>query len=167
MDTEVLQALADKQSIQDVLARYCRGLDRMDMAMAKSVFHADCPVNYHGIYQGTGHGFVDFVWDAHSYMERHSHQVNNLLIELEGNRAASEAYLSLVLWTLPDEQGQRTEMVIRGRYLDRWERGPDSWLIREREYVQDMQVDRPLEPAMVSDLSTRDDRDASWRFLSR
>jgi hypothetical protein len=53
--SEVIPALEEvamarviaRQAIRDVLSRYCRGLDRMDKAMAYSVFHADasaCPM---------------------------------------------------------------------------------------------------------------------------
>ena len=84
MSDALVQALLDKQSIRDVLSRYCRGLDRMDKQMAYAVWHPDGTAFYDGIFEGTGHGFVDWVWQAHAAMERHSHQITNVLIELDG-----------------------------------------------------------------------------------
>lgn len=162
-----LQALVDKQAIRDVLSRYCRGLDRMDMEMAKAVWHADGTAFYDGIFEGTAHGFVDWVWEAHSAMERHSHQITNVLIELDGDRATSEAYVTVVLWTRPDASGRQQELVGRGRYLDRWERRDGIWAIEHRVHLLDLSSVLPLDRAEVSEGSTRDDRDLSFGFLSR
>ena len=65
-----LDALLDTQAIRDVLSRYCRGLDRMDRPMAESVWHEGGTADYVGIYEGTGHGFIEWVWKAHAAMER-------------------------------------------------------------------------------------------------
>ena len=37
----------------------------------------------HGLFEGTGHGFIDWVWKAHEGMERHSHQITNVLIDVD------------------------------------------------------------------------------------
>ena len=119
---DALVTLWAKQEIRDVLSRYCRGLDRMDREMAESVFHEDAPANYIGMYAGTGRGFIEWVWGAHEGMERHSHQITNVLIEVDAadETAVSEAYVTVCLWTKPDEHGTQIEIVARSRYLDRW-----------------------------------------------
>ena len=161
-----LRDLIDKQAIADIHARYCRALDRMDKAAAYDLFRDDCRVNYYGIYEGTGRGFVDWVWQAHAHMERHSHQITNMLIDNSGDSAVSEAYVTVVLWSLADEEGVQKEIVCRGRYLDRLEREGGQWRITQREHVVDMHSVYALERAAVSDCSTRDRSDASWRFFS-
>ena len=60
-DTGV-EKILDRHEIYDVLCRYCRGLDRMDKEMAYAVWHEDGTALYHGMYEGTGRGFVDWVW---------------------------------------------------------------------------------------------------------
>jgi len=162
-----LQALLDQQAIRDVLARYCRGLDRMDKPMAYAVWHADATACYDGIYEGSGHGFVDWVWQAHAAMERHSHQITNVLIELDGDRARSEAYVTVVLWTLPDTDGRQQELVGRGRYLDRWERREGRWAIAHRTHLLDLSSVHPLRRADTSPSASRDERDPSFGFLRR
>ncbi len=155
---------ADKLAIRDVLSRYCRGLDRMDKAMAYSVFSEDAPAHYYDIYEGTGHGFVDWVWEAHAAMERHSHQITNTLIELDGDTASSEAYVTVVLWMR--EAGDMIETVVRGRYLDRWEKREGRWLIVHREHVLDTQSTNGVPVADAPNKeSTRDDADPSFRFI--
>lgn len=167
-----VQVMLAKQAIRDVLSRYCRGLDRMDKAMAYSVFHPRAKALYHDIYTGTGHGFVDWVWEAHGAMERHSHQITNVLIEVDGDRAVSEAYVTVALWTLADDSGKQLEIVGRGRYLDRWSRtstesGEDCWVIEYREHILDMQTLIDLQPGAVNSQSARDDSDASFQFFKK
>jgi hypothetical protein len=160
----LIAELADKAAIRDVLSRYCRGLDRMDKPMAYSVFAAEATANYYGIYTGTGHGFIDWVWGAHLTMTSHSHQITNVLIELTGDSAVSEAYVTVVL-----QQQRETgavEMQARGRYLDRWSKRDGRWVIVEREHVIDTQSEMPLAATGKSVESRRDERDISFKFLS-
>ena len=154
----------DKLAIRDVLGRYCRGLDRMDRQMAYSVFADGAPALYHGMYEGSGHGFIDWVWEVHQGMERHSHQITNVLIELDGECARSESYVTVTLWIGDDKDLK--EIVCRGRYLDRWERRGDQWLIVEREHVLDTQSINgvPISDA-PSKLSQRDESDPSFKLF--
>ena len=156
--------LGDKAASREGLSRYCRGLDRMDKDMARAVFAPQASANYYGIYTGTGHGFIDWVWEAHRGMETHSHQITNVLIELDGDSAVSEAYVTVVL-----QQQRETgavEIQARGRYLDRWSKRAGCWLIVEREHVIDAQSEVPLQAIAKSAESRRDRDDASYRFFS-
>ncbi|MBB84987.1 MAG: hypothetical protein CL931_14360 [Deltaproteobacteria bacterium] len=168
-EPETLETLIAKQAIRDVLSCYCRGLDRMDREMADAVFWEGATADYLGIYEGTGHGFVEWVWGSHSNMERHSHQITNVLIELgeDGASATSEAYVTVVLWTLPDGDGKQLELVGRGRYLDRWEKRDGRWAIADRVHVLDMSSQAPLGRADISEESRRDERDPSFRFIPK
>jgi hypothetical protein len=162
-----LATLWAKQEIRDVLSRYCRGLDRMDREMAESVFHPDAPANYIDMYEGTGHGFIDWVWTAHEGMERHSHQITNVLIDVdvEAETAVSEAYVTVCLWTKPDEHGTQIEIVARSRYLDRWAHRDGRWAISDRTHVLDMQVGRPVVMHGANAQSRRDTSDPSYALF--
>ena len=167
MSDAAVQQLLDQQAIRDVLSRYCRGLDRMDKEMAYAVWHPDGTAFYDGIFEGTGRGFVDWVWQAHAAMERHSHQITNVLIELEGDRATSESYVTVALWTRPDAEGRQLELVGRGRYLDRWQRRAGVWAIEHRIHLLDLSSSVPLDRADVSAGSTRDEQDLSFEFIPK
>ncbi|HQR02916.1 MAG: nuclear transport factor 2 family protein [Proteobacteria bacterium] len=162
MDAPLIELL-EKSAIRDVLYRYCRGLDRMDKPMSYAVFAAESTTNYHGIYQGTGHGFIDWVWESHKLMATHSHQITNMLIDLQGNTATSEAYVTVIL------QQHRTEGAVeiqcRGRYLDRWTKRDGRWEIVEREHIIDTQSEMPLPGVGKSPESRRDNEDRSYRYL--
>jgi len=167
MDDPTLRELLDKQAIRDVLSRYCRGLDRMDKEMARAVWHDGGTAFYDGMFEGTGHGFIDWVWQAHAAMERHSHQITNVLIELGGDKATSESYVTVVLWTLPDAEGRQRELLGRGRYLDRWERRDGRWAIEHRVHLRDLSSSVPLERAEVSEGASRDATDLSFEFIAK
>jgi len=167
MSDQLIQKLIVKQEIRDALSRYCRGLDRMDKEMASSVWHADSTALYYDMYEGTGHGFIDWVWVAHESMQCHSHQITNVLTRVDGDKAVSEAYISLVLWTLPSDDGKQMEIAVRGRYLDRWSFRDNKWAIDHREFVTDTHTMRDLNKGPVSDKSTRDMTDASFAFIEK
>ena len=110
--TEV-HAVAAKQAIRDALASYCRSMDRMDRDLALATWHADGTCEYVDMFEGTGAGFVDWVWGMHEGMIRHSHQITNVLMEVdvEGDRAVSEAYVTVALWSPPEDSP--TEIISR------------------------------------------------------
>src|ERR1700722_12511846 len=119
MGDERLDRLLDEAAIREVLARYCRAMDRMDRELALSVWHPGATCNYVDFFEGTAEGFVDAVWQAHSHLFRHSHQIANSLIEINGDRAVSETYATATLWAPAPDDGI-VEITAKGRYLDRW-----------------------------------------------
>ena len=50
--------LLAKQEIADLVARYMRGLDRLDRELLRSTFHDDATTDY-GFFQGSPDDFVD------------------------------------------------------------------------------------------------------------
>ena len=50
-----------------------------------------------GLYRGSAAGFVEWLWPGHVAMVGHRHEVSNILIELQGDRAASETYVFVTL----------------------------------------------------------------------
>ncbi len=138
-----VDVLVAKQAITEVLYRYCRGLDRMDREVALSVFHDGATADYGPLFAGTGVEFVDWVWTAHQGLDNHSHQITNVLIDVNGDRAVSEAYVTVALRTKPDD-GNIVDIVDRGRYLDRWARLDGRWAIEERRFVEDFQAIYPV-----------------------
>src|SRR2546423_1369381 len=101
-DTDV-QVLLAKQAISEVLDGYCRGLDRMDRDLALTTWHDGGTADYGELYSGTGAGFIDWVFVQHAALALHSHQIANRLIAVDGDRAASEAYVTVTLLTDPND----------------------------------------------------------------
>src|SRR5690349_3081051 len=132
-----LAALLAKQDIRDALSRYCRAMDRRDEALAASIWHDDGSADYGPIFQGTGAGFAAWVTEIHGNFARHSHQITNVLIDLDDacENAVSEAYVTVALWSPPSDSGEVTQVTGRGRYLDRWAHRDGRWAITAQQFV--------------------------------
>jgi hypothetical protein len=124
-------------AITEVLYRYCRSMDRIDAELGYLTWHDDGTAHYSGLYEGSGRGFIDWVCELHRPMVATSHQVTNILIQVDGNTAASEAYVTVRLRT-DDGSGKLIDIVGAGRYLDRWSYRNDRWAIDHRQYVSDI-----------------------------
>ena len=166
----VLAEMRDQLSIREVLYRYCRAMDRMDHQLGSSVWHPGGTADYGVIFEGTGQGFVDWVMVTHAGLDRHSHQIANVLIEVNGDQAASEAYVTACLRSKPAENGEVVEITSRGRYLDRWSRREAGWAIDHRIFVDDMTTTRTLTAQEAGDPSggpgRRDVEDPSYSVFA-
>ena len=169
MEGSDIETLVAKQAITEVLYQYCRGLDRMDRELALSVFHDGSTADYGPMFSGTGAEFVDWVWTAHEGLDAHSHQITNVLIHVTGDRATSEAYVTVALRSKPVD-GEIFDVVDRGRYLDRWARRDGRWAIEQRRFVEDFQAiyPVPLSPATDGSAATgrRGPDDPSYRLAT-
>lgn len=158
--------LLDKAEITDQVANYCRAVDRMDRELLLSVFHPDATMEYTDRFpNGTVPEFVDFVWQFHGTLIAHSHQTTNSLIRLWGDQAASEFCFTAGLWFTDPEDGKTKELLVRGRYVDRWVRSGETWLITQRWIATDLREVREVSP--YHDTSgRRDKQDRSYEFLA-
>lgn len=177
--------LAAKQAITEVIHRYCRGLDRMDRALVASCWHPGGTDDHAPLYAGPFEGFIDWVFPLHAGMECTRHNVSNILIELDGDKAASETYWTLTLRTAIN--GTLCDIQAQGRYVDNWECIDDVWAIRHRQSLSDLDRVEPVQrtladppedpdapPAIMPNNpdvppkpSTRDPGDYSYRYLKR
>ncbi|GCE41164.1 nuclear transport factor 2 family protein [Rhodococcus sp. USK10] len=131
---EILRRLVDRNEIHDVLMRYCRGVDRCDESILKSVYHHDS-YDDHGYWRGNGHEFASFV--AKRLMAANlstTHSVTNVLIDIDGDSARSESQVMVTLV----RRGEPTVVDLMGaRYLDKLTRRDGVWRIAERTVVLD------------------------------
>lgn len=165
IDTESLQRLLDQQMIADQLHCYARAMDRIDNTLGRSVFHEDATADYGEIYQGTGHGFVEWVSEMHRTLLTHAHQLGNILISIEGDRAGSEAYVSVEARFM-DEDQRLIGLTSRGRYIDQWEKREDGvWRISHRRYIQEMDTSAPVTSSYAT-AGSRDGEDPSYKVLN-
>jgi hypothetical protein len=162
--SDATRALADRQAITDQLYRYCRAMDRMDHALGHSIWHEDGTADYgETVFQGLGRDFIDHVCRQHAQLLSHSHQVTNIIIELDGDRAGSEAYVTATLRMT--REGKLLQMVVLSRYVDRWSRRNGRWAIDRRVTVMDMDDIREVTPMKGHDRGRRDRTDPSYDVL--
>lgn len=156
---------ADRQAIVDQHHHYCRAMDRIDHALGYAVWHDDGIADYGTLYQGSGRGFVDWVCETHRGLIGHAHRISNILIDLDGEQAGSEAHVHAVLRF---QEGDRLRQAnVYGRYLDRWSRRDGRWAIDRRVYVQDFDDVRDVGTILVGGWGRRDRDDPSYAVLPR
>jgi 3-phenylpropionate/cinnamic acid dioxygenase small subunit len=88
-----LQALHDKIEIQELLARYARGVDSKDWALWKTVFTSDAHVDYRsaGAPAGPRDEIADWLARGLATLPMTQHFITNVEIELDGDRAKVRA----------------------------------------------------------------------------
>jgi hypothetical protein len=129
-----LSELVDKADCTDLVMRVARAIDRCDAVLLASLFHPDA-TDDHGLFTGTATDFIAFVMPLLATMKRTQHVLGQTLVELDGDRAASETYF-VAHHTLAGPEGD-IFMLAAGRYLDRFERRDGAWKISHRHAVYD------------------------------
>mgnify|MGYP000875217920 CR=1 FL=1 len=160
-----LRRAADMQEIRDCLMNYCRGIDRGDGEALRRAYHADATED-HGPFSGRVADFIPFVLDVLRNVEVCLHMIQNVLIEIEGDVAVSEAYFIAI----QREKDADVEDFISGRYLDRFERRSGEWRIAHRVVVLDWsrrgkyEGPSPYEPLASFPASKRGPEDLLYRI---
>lgn len=134
MITREIQDIIDKQSIAEVLFRYCRGIDRGDRAMVASAYWPDA-WDDHMAMEGGLEAFLDFALETVRDI-RTAHLLTNILIEIEDDGTArSESYV----WAYHHMkiEGGHEDVVFGCRYLDHLEKRGAQWRIIRRKLVMD------------------------------
>ena len=159
-----IRVLLDRQAIADKLAAYCRAVDRLDIPLGHTVFHADGHADYGAsLYQGDGRGVIDFICQSHLQVLNCSHQICNSIITLDGDSAGSETYFHSATRLMME--GQVTQIRVWGRYLDTWSKRNGEWAIDRRLTVFDFDELRDITRTMRGDEGRKDRSDPSYAVL--
>lgn len=149
--------VSDRQAIAEMLYRYCRCVDRLDRELGYSIWHEGAEADYGDFYHGDGPGLINLICRQHEHLLYHSHQLSNILIELDGVYAVSESYVTA---NLRLQQGEKLQqMTVWSRYLDHWSKRNGCWGIDRRQALRDFDEIRDVVP--LSQVSSEGARDAS------
>jgi hypothetical protein len=139
-------------------------MDRIDAELGYSIWHPDGVADYGEVFQGSGRGFIDFVCEQHRRALRHSHQMSNIIIELEGDVAGSESYVTATMRVADGEQ--QKQLTVWSRYIDRWSRREGRWGIDKRIAIRDFSEMRSIVSIGQSENGSRDRSDPSYAALN-
>lgn len=134
MTKDRMEEYLDKQEIYELACKYMRGLDRWDRALFRSVFHDDAVCDY-GFFKGDPDAFTDFCMEALGTHKSNHHMIGNVLIDVEGDTAYGEVYFNA--YHKVDMEGVDTDLIIAGRYVDRYEKRDGVWKIAYRSEIND------------------------------
>jgi 3-phenylpropionate/cinnamic acid dioxygenase small subunit len=122
----------DRQDISDVLVRYATGIDRRDWTLFRTVFTGDCQLDYGEI--GTFDGVdavTDFMEKAHAMAGHTMHRLTNMVITVDGDRAAARTYIDGLIMMADNKSG----VSAIGYYDDEIVRTGDGWRIARRQFT--------------------------------
>jgi SnoaL-like domain len=77
-----VQLLLAERDVKNVVLRYCRGVDRMDLALVRSCYHPDAD-DHHGDFAGGVDEALRWVWDVLATYSSTVHLVANMLVEID------------------------------------------------------------------------------------
>jgi hypothetical protein len=152
-----MQTVIDRAQIHDLICKYSRGLDRIDEATLRSIYWDDAIEDRGaGLYIGNAQEWVRWTLGVLPAFALTQHGLMQSLVEVEGDVAFGETYFqayhrfgqaaqqqasaTLIEKDKSDElkwpEGE-TELILAGRYLDRFEKRGDVWKISYRRMVCD------------------------------
>jgi hypothetical protein len=126
---------SDRAAIREVVLRYCRGVDRLDMELVRSAYHPNA-IDHHTGFSGTVDEYIAWVSTALQRLTGTMHIIGNQLIELSGEVAVSETYGTAVHWGSPADE-PRNNFTSGFRYVDLMTFEGGRWAIRERWAVRE------------------------------
>ena len=130
-----LQDLLDKQAITELVHRYCHAADRHDHALMRTLYHEDA-IDEHGPFaQGPAMEFIDKLPEIQKPMRILQHHVTTVNIRLDGDYAEGEIYV--LAFHQVDSEDSPHDLLIGGRYFDKYERREGSWKFAHRSVVAD------------------------------
>ena len=65
--------------------------------------------------------------------------MTNLVLDVDGSSATGRSSFTVLQGVVP---GEPLQVVVAGRYFDRFERGPDGWRFADRLFVLDLGGDQ-------------------------
>ena len=131
---DTLETLIAKQAITETLHRYCYAMDRNSPELGEQVWHPDGTAHYGpAIFEGSAADYLKQTFELHKLAAGTSHQLSNIMITVDGDRATSESYVHACI-----RVGDGNDIVVRGRYLDTWSCRAGEWRIDDRRYENDL-----------------------------
>lgn len=144
-DTDI-DVMLSRQTLQELLTAYCRGVDRGDAELLASIFHDDATV-ITGVFNGSAQEFAqEIVRSVDETSVRVFHSINNVWLEIAGDKAIGECY-ALAVQTVNGPDGL-LDILVGGRYLDRFERRNGVWKIAQHTFVLDWNMTQPCTAVM-------------------
>jgi hypothetical protein len=162
MREDTLAELVAKEEIRELVLLYSRGINRKDFDLLRSLYTHDATDHHGASFFPTPDEFVSRLREAVPSQERGGLYVCNHLIAVNGDAAEGEVY-ALSYHLLPNDDGWRTEHMLRVRYLDTYRKEDGRWRFAKRTMVVDYHETRPV--PLPGGGSARPEEDPSYNVL--
>lgn len=160
--------LVDRLAIRDLGARYCRAIDRRDLAELRNIY-APGGIDHHTGFDGPVEEYIAWLSELLPLLDGTLHMLGNHLAEIRGEEAIAETYAVAHHWgTPPDDPAKNFTTLVR--YVDDLVKIDGSWRIRERWAVREhalSDVGRTLPRTQKGPMTTHCADDPFTRLATR
>jgi hypothetical protein len=131
----LLQEMLDEFALHKLVHTYCRAVDRGDFATLRELYHHDA-VDTHGeISTGSVGELLTTLEASRPHIRSMQHNVTTLNFVVDGKFAEGEIY-TIATHTF-GARDRDVDVIVGGRYLDKYEKRDDIWKFIERTIVTD------------------------------
>ena len=141
MSRSDVEELADREAIRHLVHAYCRAIDRRDFDWLRTLYHPDAVDDHTPYFSGPASAFIDQLPQIMSVNRITSHQITNLLVALDGDRAEGE--VGVLAYHLMGTGEGPVDLLVGGRYLDHYVRSATGWQFMRRKIVLDWSERKP------------------------
>jgi SnoaL-like protein len=168
-DEQLVRLLA-RHEIEQVLYRYCRGVDRADWDLMLSAFHPDA-IDEHGSVNGSAADLVEWTRKRHEQVVQSMHLLSNIgFLAQTADHVWTEAYCAVRQRHVRPGKSD-VDLSIGVRYIDVFELRAEWRIIRRRtryDWVRRLTGEKDLLATSPElERSARDQSDPVWDFLSQ
>lgn len=129
-----LRDLIARNEIRERIVRLARGEDRRDADLVRAAFWPDAHTDF-GIFAGPFEEYLAWVVPGSPAVPVTSHVLGQTLIELKGTVGLTETHVSA--YHRVDDGAEQRDVLLGGRYLDRFEQRDGEWRIAQRTMLYD------------------------------
>lgn len=130
-----LQALLDKQAITELIHAYASASDRHDHERLRALYHEDAIDDHGAFFKGLAMDFIDQLPVIQAPMLILHHNITTVNLKLDGDYAEGEVYVQA--FHQVDTDDGPMDLLIGGRYFDKYERREGVWKFLEKAVVAD------------------------------
>lgn len=130
-----IQELLDKQAITELIHAYCNASDRRDQDKLRTLYHEDAIDDHGAFFKGLAMEFIDKLPEIQAPMLILHHNITTVNLAVEGNYAEGEVYVLAYHQVATDDEPM--DLIIGGRYFDKYEKRNGLWKYSERAVVAD------------------------------
>ena len=166
-----LQEMIDEFALRKLVHAYCRAVDRGEVARLRQLYHDDAVDAHGGFSAGGVEEYLQQLTAARRHIRSMQHHITTANFAITDQHAEGEIY-TIAVHTLAGRD-RDTDLIVGGRYLDRYQKRSGIWKIVERTIVTDwarvtdpsaMDLSHPITKGTL--VGTVDESDPSYRFFA-
>ncbi|WP_293237447.1 nuclear transport factor 2 family protein [Mycolicibacterium sp.] len=127
--------MLDEHQLRKLVHGYCRAVDRGDLDVVKSLYHRDAEDAHGAFSSGSVDDLVGQLAAARPYLRSMQHNITTVNFAISGSAAEGEIY-TIATHTL-DAGDRDVDVIVGGRYLDKYEKRSGTWKFSARTIVTD------------------------------